>query len=118
MLTFILIIYWVRFFEYVLVNAALILLESPTTNSKGRLEVNGSSRKIELERSHEALGAVWGRKVCSFETAKWERYTVNDREEAAKKTESSVELIWVYYYCLFHVPVVEACPRSITCAVF
>lgn len=51
------------------------------------------------ERSHEALGAIRGRKVCSFETAEGARYTINDREEGARETENSVELIGVYYYC-------------------
>lgn len=50
------------------------------------------------ERSHEALGAIRGRKVCSIETTEGATYTINDREEGARETENSVELMGVHYY--------------------
>ena len=43
------------------------------------------------ERSHEALGAIRGRKVCFFETAEGAMYTINDREEGARATENNVD---------------------------
>lgn len=47
------------------------------------------------ERSHGALGATWGRKVCSSETTEGARYTINDREKGAGETENSAELMGV-----------------------
>lgn len=48
----------------------------------GKVERNQTLMKKKMERgekSLEALGAIWRRKVCSFETVKGARYTINDK---------------------------------------